>query len=241
MRANRQTKRQICDGIVGEHTGARVIANNTVQYTNSKGEIVIRLHNTDIITYKKNGSVVLNTDGWQTPTTKERLNRYMSERHIRIEQKNHKWTVNGVPFVDGIEIRKDGTIPQKWAKKADSKIKRDMSVEKKIEKYLKIVKKKLSENDTLPSSGDCFFCSMHTVDDGIALGDATNDHSHIEMHLKEGYVPNSLLWNAMKEAGYKAEVYLHPEWRKGREMAWMNQVVVRNVRKYIRRRMNIAI
>lgn len=250
MRANRQTVKEIMEG-VNNPTNTKKVGNNTVRYTNDVGNTVIRFHNTDIITELPNGAVKINSGGWKTPTTKDRLNTFLRERKISVHQDNHKWYVMKwddktytystiAPFVDGMTIRKDGTVPKKWAQKADSKNRKDDSTSKKIEKYLKIVRKKLAENDTIPSGGDCWFCSMHTVDGGIPLGDATNDHTHIEEHLKEGYVPNSLMWNAMQEAGYRPEVYLHPQWRT-RDCAWMNKVVVRNVRKYLRRRMNIPI
>lgn len=41
--------------------------------------IAVRLHNTDIVIYQPDGSVVLNTGGWYTVTTKDRIHRYMGD------------------------------------------------------------------------------------------------------------------------------------------------------------------
>ena len=38
--------------------------------------------------------------------------------------------------------------------------------------------------------------------DGKTLGDRTLDTTHLKSHLTEGYVVPSLVWHALKEAGY---------------------------------------
>lgn len=251
MMANRETKAQICAGIKGAYTDARKIANNTVQYKNDKGETVIRLHQTDIIVCHKNGSVTLNSGGWQTVTTKERMNTYLKAYSLSVHQVKHKWVVmkwdgetyrysHIAPFVDGIVVRKDSTVAKKYMDKANVKSRRDDKVEKQINTYLKQVKQNLAEGKYLPSRGDCFFCSMHTQE-GIALGDATNDNGHIISHLEEKYVPGSLLWNAVKEAGYHPEVYLNPDFGGWPGSDFRTKVVVRATRKYLKRRVGLAI
>lgn len=51
----------------------RKIANNT--YAERRGEaIAVRLHDTDVVTFHPNGDIQLNTGGWFTVTTKERMN-----------------------------------------------------------------------------------------------------------------------------------------------------------------------
>lgn len=39
-------------------------------------EIAVRLHDTDIVTFRRDGAISLNTGGWFTVTTKERMNRF---------------------------------------------------------------------------------------------------------------------------------------------------------------------
>lgn len=68
------------------------IANNTyrVDYGNKEA---IRLHDTNIITYDHDKfNIILNSGGYQTRTTKDRLNKYLPYG-VSIEQKNFEWFV----------------------------------------------------------------------------------------------------------------------------------------------------
>jgi len=83
------------------------IANNTYELIKTTGERVIRLHNTDILTFKGD-NIILNSGGYRTTTTKDRLNRYLPY-NIRIYQKNYKWYIlkdnEKIDFIDNIEIK----------------------------------------------------------------------------------------------------------------------------------------
>jgi hypothetical protein len=101
-----------------EHVGrARKIGNNTVRYTRPNGDDVIRLHRTDIVTRKPDGSVILNSGGWRTVTTKARLNEYVSS--VAIYQKDHEWFIcnrgdwaGAIPFEDGCTVNASGRLEQ---------------------------------------------------------------------------------------------------------------------------------
>ncbi len=86
---------------------AKRVKNNTLRIETETG-YKIRLHNTDIIEYQ-NEDIILNSGGWQTRTTKERLNEYLPYG-MYISQKNYEWTVHdtntnqSVPFNDGMRI-----------------------------------------------------------------------------------------------------------------------------------------
>jgi hypothetical protein len=86
------------------------VANNT--YARLDGEdVVVRYHATDIVRLREDGSVVLNSGGWHTYTTKERLNYFTT---ARVFQRNFKWfvrTADGVvPFSDGMVLSGDGRL-----------------------------------------------------------------------------------------------------------------------------------
>jgi len=49
---------------------------NTLKIWYEDGDIAIRYHHTDIITYKPNGDTVYTTGGWHTTSTFNRLNEY---------------------------------------------------------------------------------------------------------------------------------------------------------------------
>lgn len=54
--------------------------------------IGVRLHQTYIVRFYASGQVTLHTGGWQTVTTKDRLNEFITSH---IYQKNHNWYVVG--------------------------------------------------------------------------------------------------------------------------------------------------
>ena len=70
---------------------AKKIANNTFEVIYKDGCKAIRLHRTDVVTYRPDGACILNTDGWQTRTTKDRINKYAN---VSVYQKNHEWFVH---------------------------------------------------------------------------------------------------------------------------------------------------
>lgn len=81
----------------------RKIGNNTyaeIEYDNS---ISVRLHGTDVVRFYPNGLVKLNSGGWRTQTTKDRINKYSP---VRVFQRNHEWFLkDGTPFEDNILVR----------------------------------------------------------------------------------------------------------------------------------------
>lgn len=72
------------------------------------GAYALRYHHTDVVTAYPDGKVVLNSGGYRTLTTKERINRYMPEG-CKLINKRGKWVVsmpNGqeVDFYDGMSL-----------------------------------------------------------------------------------------------------------------------------------------
>ena len=101
------------------------IAHNTTIRRVDSDTIAIRLHNTDVVTFHDGlpsghgsgwiGWTVLNSGGWQTVTTKERINRYLPEGW-KLSQHDWNWTISWpddgkyerdeyiLDFVDGLKI-----------------------------------------------------------------------------------------------------------------------------------------
>ena len=85
-------------------------SNTTVHFDNETGASVVRLHGNKIAVVGDD-FVQLFDGGWQTVTTKSRLNAILSEHGLggeRVFQKQHKWfvTVNGetVEFFSGMRL-----------------------------------------------------------------------------------------------------------------------------------------
>jgi hypothetical protein len=65
--------------LTGRCKTRRRLDNNTYLWRDSEDSsvVAIRLHATDILEFKQNGSIKVNTGGWNTVTTRDRLNRYL--------------------------------------------------------------------------------------------------------------------------------------------------------------------
>ena len=192
------------DGI--ESVRSRVTAPNTVEYQTPEGKRVVRLHKTNIIEFlHRNGDIRLNSGGWQTVTTKERLNRFLPG--LRIYSDRGVWMVsnggdfdNGVAFYDGMILR-SGRVP--LPTKQDEQRKRGtLRLKARIKRFVN----QLDKMDTLPepSLGDCLYCQMN-ISGGVNTKTANPGHLASHITVKENYLHGSLLYNALAWAGYRVE------------------------------------
>ena len=80
----------------------RKVGNNTWATLNSDGSVSFRLHQTDVVVVHPDGSKRLDSGGWMTRTTKDRINQFTS---VGLRQKNHKWFLaDGTEFYDGMTV-----------------------------------------------------------------------------------------------------------------------------------------
>jgi hypothetical protein len=70
---------------------SKISKNNTAISRNADGSIVVRLHSTDVVTVATDGTVTLNTGGWNTVTTRARMNQAANEFNLgfRVFQEKH--------------------------------------------------------------------------------------------------------------------------------------------------------
>jgi hypothetical protein len=74
----------------------------------SPDEIALRYHGTSVVTWNRNGDVILRTNGWHSVTTKARIN---DAAPCRVWQHKFKWFVGQssrlpvVPFEEGMVVR----------------------------------------------------------------------------------------------------------------------------------------
>jgi hypothetical protein len=105
-------------------TRKRKLANNTYLVVNDDGSFGVRLHSTQVLVFHPDGRVVLNSGGWQTPTTKERMNTfglqgiYHPERgewvgRVSVWQQSRRWYVTTptgtFEYADGLTVFPDGS------------------------------------------------------------------------------------------------------------------------------------
>ncbi len=87
---------------------SRTIANNTFLARDGES-IALYLHRTPVVTFNTDGSLILRTGGWQTVTTKDRLNRVVRAHGWSIYAKARTWYIGHrsgaeFEFEDGFAI-----------------------------------------------------------------------------------------------------------------------------------------
>jgi hypothetical protein len=214
----KRTKKDLLKDVQNVKT-AKFINNNTLKIEYLDGTTAIRLHDTDIITFAGK-DIILNSGGWKTRTTKERINEYSP---ANISQNKSLWYIKDKLFYDGCKVNQTGDMISKPIRINENKLNK---LKKQITKYCNLVTK---DNLPLPDSGDCWDCSFKTKD-GKTMGELSGS-DHLLSHLKENYLHGSILVNAMRESGYNdTQIGLHYQ------MKW-NDYFKRALRKYLTKRL----
>ena len=92
--------------LLGLRQAKKLTYNTTLR--RDKDDFVVRLYQTDIVRICEDGTYVLNTGGFYTVTTKERINRYSP---VSVYQHKGEWFLrDGTPFKDGVRIKLDGLV-----------------------------------------------------------------------------------------------------------------------------------
>lgn len=84
----------------------RKVGNNTYAEILHDNSVGIMLHSTYVVKIHPDNTYTLQTGGWQTITTKDRINQYSP---VRVYQRNYEWFVrlNGkeYPFMEGMVVQ----------------------------------------------------------------------------------------------------------------------------------------
>lgn len=189
--------------------GRRKLANNTYLVQGaSKDSFAIRLHNTDVVTLHPDGSFTLNSGGWRTVTTKERINVYAPGRVASdrgawyyYPAPGRDWSLR-YPFADGMRVLPGGAV--EGAGPDETAIRRE--IQKQVRKYIDGFCAHVAENGLAdPNGGDCWGCYMQTTGgDGKPGADHFMGVGHIFEHFREEYYVPSLAWRAAQRHGNPA-------------------------------------
>ena len=83
----------------------RKVGNNTYAEILHDNSVGIMLHSTYVVKIHPDNTYTLQTGGWQTVTTKDRINQYSP---VRVYQRKYEWFVklNGkeYPFMEGMVV-----------------------------------------------------------------------------------------------------------------------------------------
>lgn len=225
------------------------LENNTYLVRRSGDVLAVRLHATDVVTYYPDGRIKINSGGWRTVTTKDRINKYAP---ISLWANHGQWVISaphraqdGVFFYqDNMTINPDGTfsgIQTATQAKAEQKLR--AQVRKYAKDYIAALK---AGKVPAPSGGDCWFCALKEVKTGKPLGELT-DNGHIGAHLKERYYVPSLAWNALKAMGSSRAAqhdlaYMQKMHEGGYFLAedTMTDQIEKAIRRYVYRELGLA-
>lgn len=227
----------------------RKLENNTYLYQLDDDTFGIMLHATYVVKIHRNGTFTLNSGGWQTPTTKDRINNYSPVR---------MWQHLGIWYIDKDEVFEDGCIVNSEGKRVDAGTKDAATVEKIKRKLDRMVKKYIDGfaecvvtkgGLEIPTAADCMGCSMKSADADKETPDFRGfrmertdvkdtevmGFDHLLSHMKEKYYVPSLLWKAIVDEGFpKPEMtwaLIDADVKRGR-----TDMLKRVLRGYFRRR-----
>jgi hypothetical protein len=99
---------------------SKKIGNNTWVERINPFEIGIKLHSTYILIFDPTDVITVNTNGWESNTTKDRLNQFLGCRGVYIRQKKGTWYIHGsngvYPYLDGTQVYSDGHVSNSQTK-----------------------------------------------------------------------------------------------------------------------------
>lgn len=232
--------------IVAELHGreSKKVGNNSYLHKVDGDKVAYKLHETDIVIFSPK-EIELNSGGWQTPTTKDRINRALSLGGIGniLYQYNGNWYVNnnkegseGIPFTDGMKIDYTGNVKGKYIASAKKELGKREELEKEISRYVRALSKRIDEGTlNIDYGGDCWDCSMRTKE-GKSLGDIRSS-DHLLQHLKQKYFMVTLINNALEKRGYRfpAIFFANSEGKPDLEvMRQHKDIILRAVRRYFK-------
>lgn len=192
---SRVTVREQIEGVGGEVVSHKHTANNTTECCMKDGSVVLRLHHTNILTLRADDCLVLNSGGWRTKITKERLQEALRKKsQWRLDSERGVWIVRGFGkswgFQDGMVLHPDGKV--EGAGKAEYYEKQRARVREYAKGYMEALE---GGKIGAPGNGDCWGCLM--VDE--KTGKTAMGSDHLLDHMKERYYVPSLLMNVFKQ------------------------------------------
>lgn len=235
---------------------SRKVAHNTVSRLEGEDTIIISYHDSDIVTMQYN-KIILDSCGYKTLTTKERLNWYIPSP-FSLYQQNHVWYVlnykNGEThiFKDGLTFQlsnDDWRVDLSTCGKVND-VKKINALKDKIKTYVNNYIDKLMTGEIgAPDGGDCWLCYFQVEGENISWGEKSKDVSHLEEHFKERYYVPSLLMNAIRAFPISqfAQGVLYELWYENEtkhDVSWGLGIVQSQVKssltKFLYRQFNIA-
>lgn len=189
--------------------GKRLLARNTYLREAEDG-YQIWLHETAVVTVRADGTCLLDSGGWLTVTTKDRINRFSPARVWSVKG---RWVIGGtgdnpVRFADRIIVDAAGLPVGDWPRLRDETPEDTANkvMSRAITAYVAgytggKVRELREAAEARGTGGDCWFCALVTKD-GQPMGDG--DTAHLKSHVSERHYMASLILNALTAKGYRS-------------------------------------
>jgi hypothetical protein len=194
--------------LMGKET--KKIANNTYLIRLENNVIGLKLHDTVIMEFHLDASIVLNSGGWKTLTTKRRMNTHL-ENGFRIYQERGEWLVYHLTKPSSYDkpwgYSKIGKFQEKCTIRPNGIVsgllpiddKAGKMLQKQINSYVKdFISDLLHGHVPAPNAGDCFYCQMREANTHVPCGEVFKDRDHLTSHMEEKYFVPSLLARAIE-------------------------------------------
>lgn len=177
------------------------IANNTRLVKRETEEFedpvyAVKLHETDVVDIRPDGTYKLRTGGWKTRTTKGRINSFSP---TQVYTDNGVWRVatqtGDELFADDMVVDSLGVVSSPDDRDLDDVLRAKRKLDRDVTAYVNGFMDYLAEEGTIPSTaGDCFICMA-------GFGPEEDNPTHLLGHIEKDYYVSTLLYNALKEEG----------------------------------------
>ena len=167
----------------------KLLADNT-RLVARAGYFAIVYHKTEIVKIYPNDTYELNSGGWHTYSTKERLNAFSP---VNLWANKGLWYFNNNVFQDGVKVDSKGK-PIDKVESVESIEGKKNALDKAVSSYIKRFCEHLKKHGLKdPDAGDCWLCGLLNK-----AGDYTNV-GHLISHMEEDYFVSRLLFEAVSE------------------------------------------
>lgn len=193
--------------LVGRYAERRKMANNTYAERIDEDRIGIRLHDTHVVIYHRDGSVELDTGGWFTVTTKDRINAWAP---CRVWSERGEWRVDyhGTEYVyaDHMRLHPDGTVTGVPTERALARQRaRRQTTMREIKAFVDSITPEQIVYAWEHPDGDCFYCRP-TTDGGFVDDGHDANSTCVRVHVRQRYFHAHLALRALTAKGYRDPV-----------------------------------
>jgi hypothetical protein len=221
------SKRALLESVTVDVKASKLAGRNTLDYTDASGVRRIRLHKTDILTIKPDGGFTIDTGGWNTHTTRDRLNEFLPKGWRVHTLRGEIHLSNHAPGTGPWRFRDSITVNAKGAVKPDISDAKLDALRKQIDACMREWRKR--GLPTREESGDPWVLTTGKIDEAAMLD-----------WVKSKYVHRTLYFMAHKWAGMTDFGAAHRANDVDRRGGKLDRFDLQRIRRYIRACLGLA-